>query len=123
MNIGMNPSKILMLTDNAIMLQKLLKKPPEENGQQGIDEGIEFLQLKEKCASVRTKPKIPKIDKVVAHHNIIEQIISEEDELIKNHKLHIDNIMEKVKEEVSILQEISNPKSEIEDYLNNLEKF
>jgi kinesin family member 2/24 len=114
MNIASTNTKISRLTDNAMMLKKLFNKPSkDDNDQQGIDD------IDGKV--VHVKSDYPPEDAVENHQRLIQQILKEEEELIKNHKTHIDNIMEKVKGEMELIQEASGPKSELEDYINNLE--
>ena len=114
MNIASTNTKMSRLTDNAMMLKKLFNKPSkDDNDQQGIDE-ID-------CKVIHVKSDYPPEEEVEDHQRLIQQILKEEEELIKNHKTHIDNIMEKVKGEMELIQEASGPKSELEDYINSLE--
>ena len=54
------------------------------------------------------------------HEKLIDVILEEEDQLIDSHKRHIDAIMELAKKEMALLQEVSNPGSDIDDYVKGL---
>lgn len=48
-------------------------------------------------------------------------ILSEEEEVISQHKIHIDDTVELVKMEMMMVQEVDKPKSDIDEYLHQLE--
>eukprot|EP00826_Nyctotherus_ovalis_P007218 TRINITY_DN11789_c0_g1_i2.p1 TRINITY_DN11789_c0_g1~~TRINITY_DN11789_c0_g1_i2.p1 ORF type:complete len:379 (+),score=93.47 TRINITY_DN11789_c0_g1_i2:759-1895(+) len=54
------------------------------------------------------------------HEKLIDVILEEEDQLIESHKRHIDAIMELAKKEMALLQEVSKPGSDIDDYVKGL---
>lgn len=72
-----------------------------------------------------SKPTAPKgptdISKLSEQHEkLIDVILEEEDQLIESHKKHIDAIMELAKKEMALLQEVSKPGSDIDDYVKGL---
>lgn len=54
------------------------------------------------------------------HEKLIDVILDEEDQLIESHKRHIDAVMELAKKEMALLQEVSKPGSDIDDYVKGL---
>jgi len=54
------------------------------------------------------------------HEKLIDVILDEEDQLIEAHKRHIDAVMELAKKEMALLQEVSKPGSDIDDYVKGL---
>jgi len=54
------------------------------------------------------------------HEKLIDVILEEEDKLIESHKKHIDVTMELAKKEMSLLQEVSKPGSDIDSYIKGL---
>ncbi len=54
------------------------------------------------------------------HEKLIDVILEEEDQLIEAHKRHIDAVMELAKKEMALLQEVSKPGSDIDDYVKGL---
>ena len=57
------------------------------------------------------------------HEELINNILKEEDVFICDHKSHIDNMVESIKEEMKFLHEVDKPGSDIEEYTNNLDKL
>ena len=57
------------------------------------------------------------------HEELINNILKEEDFFICDHKSHIDNMVESIKEEMKFLHEVDKPGSDIEEYTNNLDKL
>jgi kinesin family protein 2/24 len=47
------------------------------------------------------------------HEKIIEQILEEEEELILGHRKHIDDIVDLVKQEMTFLNEVDKPGSDV----------
>ncbi len=52
---------------------------------------------------------------------MIDKILDEEDELINSHKQHIDAVMELSKKELTLLNNVSCPGSDIETYVKGLD--
>ena len=57
------------------------------------------------------------------HGDLINNILKEEDNFITEHKNHIDNMVESIKDEMNYLHEVDKPGSNIEEYTNNLDKL
>ena len=57
------------------------------------------------------------------HERLIEQILEEEEEIINGHRKHIDDVVDLVKREMVLLNEVDKPGSDVEDYVNNLDKI
>jgi kinesin family protein 2/24 len=55
------------------------------------------------------------------HEKLIEQILEEEESLISNHRHHIDDIVDLVKQEMMLLHEVDQPGSEVEEYVTKLD--
>ena len=57
------------------------------------------------------------------HGDLINTILKEEDNFINEHKNHIDQMVESIKDEMNFLHEVDKPGSNIEEYTNNLDKL
>lgn len=57
------------------------------------------------------------------HEKLIAKILNEEEELISTHKQHIDSIVDIVKEEMLLLNNVDKPGSDVEDYVINLNRI
>lgn len=57
------------------------------------------------------------------HEKLIEQILEEEEELITGHRHHIDDVVDLVKQEMSLLNEVDKPGSDVETYVASLDKL
>ena len=55
------------------------------------------------------------------HEDLINKILKEEDNLINEHKMHIDNMVQSIKDEMTRLNEVEKPGSNIEQYTDNLD--
>lgn len=55
------------------------------------------------------------------HEKIIEKILEEEEELINSHRKHIDDVVEFVKQEMLLLNEVDKPGSDVEEYVKGLD--
>ena len=55
------------------------------------------------------------------HEHLIEQILEEEEELITGHRRHIDDVVELVKQEMALLNEVDKPGSDVEQYVAALD--
>jgi kinesin family protein 2/24 len=57
------------------------------------------------------------------HERLIEQILEEEEELITGHRRHIDDVVDLVKQEMSLLNEVDKPGSDVESYVASLDRL
>ncbi|CAG9311923.1 unnamed protein product [Blepharisma stoltei] len=57
------------------------------------------------------------------HEKLIAKILNEEEELITSHKQHIDTIVDIVKEEMILLNNVDKPGSDVEDYVGSLNRI
>lgn len=57
------------------------------------------------------------------HEKLIEQILEDEEALISNHRHHIDDVVDLVKQEMMLLHEVDQPGSEVEDYVVKLDSI
>jgi len=55
------------------------------------------------------------------HQQLINLILSEEEEVISTHRQHIDDMVDCVKQEMVLLSEVEKPASDIDEYVNNLD--
>ena len=56
------------------------------------------------------------------HEQLIEQILEEEEQLIHSHRTHIDEVVSKVKDEMTLLNDVDKPGSDVEEYAKNLDR-
>ena len=57
------------------------------------------------------------------HEKLIEQILEDEEGVIMGHRKHIDNIVDLVKQEMALLKNVDKPGSDVEEYVNDLDKL
>lgn len=57
------------------------------------------------------------------HERLIEQILEEEEQLINGHRKHIDDVVDLVKNEMTILNEVDKPGSDVDQYVKGLDKL
>lgn len=64
------------------------------------------------------------IDKICGdHENLIKVILEEEETLISDHRKHIDDVVDVIKQDMAILQNVEEPKSDIEEYVEKLDSI
>ena len=56
------------------------------------------------------------------HEQLIEKILTEEEDLITSHRSHIDEVVSIVKEEMTLLNEVDKPGSDVEVYAKGLDQ-
>lgn len=59
----------------------------------------------------------------IQHENLVNIIVHEEENLIQSHRKHLDGMVEFMKDEMKILNEVSQSSSTIQDYLSKLEEI
>ena len=57
------------------------------------------------------------------HEQLIEQILEEEEQLIHSHRGHIDEVVGIVKDEMTLLNEVDKPGSDVEVYARGLDQI
>jgi hypothetical protein len=57
------------------------------------------------------------------HGDLINTILKEEDNFITEHKKHIDDMVNSIKNEMNYLHEVDKPGSNIDEYTTNLDKL
>lgn len=57
------------------------------------------------------------------HEHLIEKILEEEEELITGHRRHIDDVVDLVKQEMTLLNDVDKPGSDVESYVASLDKL
>lgn len=55
------------------------------------------------------------------HEKLIEAILEGEEDLISSHRQHVDDIVELVKQQMSLLNEVDKPGSDVEQYVTSLD--
>lgn len=55
------------------------------------------------------------------HEGLIQDILTEEEELILQHRSHVDSMVDMVKQDMGLLQQVDNPSSDIESYVHMLD--
>lgn len=56
------------------------------------------------------------------HEKLIEKILEEEEQLIHSHRGHIDEVVSVVKDEMTLLNEVDKPGSDVEVYIRGLDE-
>ena len=59
----------------------------------------------------------------MTHEELINSILKEEDLFISDHKKHIDDMVESIKDEMNYIHEVDKPGSDIDEYTSNLDKL
>jgi len=57
------------------------------------------------------------------HEKLIKKILEEEEDLISNHRQHIDDVVDIIKQDMTLLQNVEEPQSDIEDYVTSLDNM
>lgn len=57
------------------------------------------------------------------HEKLIEQILEEEEELITGHRRHIDDVVDLVKQEMALLNDVDKPGSDVVTYVASLDRL
>lgn len=68
--------------------------------------------------------KLYKLDMVslcADHENLIKVILEDEENLISAHRGHVDSVVESVKQDMNLLDQIDKPSSDIEAYVISLD--
>ena len=55
------------------------------------------------------------------HDRLIKEILDEEEDLLKDHKSHIDSLVALVKEDCALLDTVEKPSSDVEQYIHQLD--
>lgn len=64
------------------------------------------------------------LDQMYSDHNIlINKILNEEEDLIEKHKQHVNEIINVEKQEMQLIAEVDKSGSDVEDYVQNLDKL
>ena len=58
-----------------------------------------------------------------AHNDLIKDIIEKEEDLISSHRTHIDAVVDIIKQDMSLLQVVDQPNSDITSYVRELDKI
>ena len=98
------------------------KKEPEYYNKTEIDE-FNIDNYVSKYANVEIKDDEDYRQLSSIHEELINNILKEEDVFISQHKTHIDNMVESIKDEMKFLHEVDKPGSDIEEYTTNLDKL
>ena len=98
------------------------KKEPEYYNKNEIDE-FNIDNYVSKYANVEIKDDEDYRQLSSIHEELINNILKEEDVFISQHKTHIDNMVESIKDEMKFLHEVDKPGSDIEEYTINLDKL
>jgi parvulin-like peptidyl-prolyl isomerase len=98
------------------------KKEPEYYNKNEIDE-FNIDNYVSKYANVEIKDDEDYRQLSSIHEELINNILKEEDVFISQHKTHIDNMVESIKDEMKFLHEVDKPGSDIEEYTTNLDKL
>jgi len=98
---GQNKGKIVKV--NSPSKINAISSYPNGNNEQNSNSSISPTQLTEE------------------HEKMIDLVLQEEDDLVESHKVHIDLIMDLAKKEMTLLNEVNMPGSDIEQYVSNLD--
>lgn len=59
----------------------------------------------------------------MAHEKLINEILTEEEEFINGHRNHIDDMVDVVKQEMMLINEVDKPGSDIDNYVSSLDRL
>ena len=82
---------------------------------------IDEYESKYKGIEIKNDEEYNKLSQI--HEELIDEILKGEDEFINEHKSHIDNMVECIKNEMNFIHEVDKPGSDIEEYTSNLDKL
>jgi kinesin family protein 2/24 len=82
---------------------------------------IDEYESKYKGIEIKNDEEYNKLSQI--HEELIDEILKGEDEFINEHKSHIDNMVECIKNEMNYIHEVDKPGSDIEEYTSNLDKL
>ena len=82
---------------------------------------IDEYESKYKGIEIKNDEEYNKLSQI--HEELIDEILKGEDEFINDHKSHIDNMVECIKNEMNFIHEVDKPGSDIEEYTSNLDKL
>ncbi len=113
-----NPKNYDKLSENLRNISNMINSPPTDSV---------HTKTPPACAPQPAEPKKPddawgkkteeELQKICGEHDkIVNVILEEEEEMIASHKQHVDEIMEMVKQEMQMLQEVDKPGSDVESY-------
>ena len=74
-----------------------------------------------KDIQIRSEDDLQKLSQ--EHEKLINTILTEEEEFINEHRTHIDDIVESVKQEMMLINEVDKPGSDIDSYVTSLDKI
>jgi kinesin family protein 2/24 len=74
-----------------------------------------------KDIQIRSEDDLQKLSQ--EHEKLINTILTEEEEFINEHRTHIDDIVEFVKQEMMLINEVDKPGSDIDSYVTSLDKI
>ena len=57
------------------------------------------------------------------HNKLIGMILSEEEDIIEQHKTHVNEIINIEKDEMTLITEVDKSGSDVEKYINDLDKM
>ena len=95
---------------------------------QGLPQPIQTIEVFALEARVQTESQLERKygrnveDLCNDHEQLIEQILEEEEQLIHSHRGHIDEVVDIVKEEMTLLNEVDKPGSDVEVYARGLDR-
>ena len=82
---------------------------------------IDEYESKYKGIEIKNDEEYNKLSQI--HEELVDEILKGEDEFINDHKSHIDNMVECIKNEMNFIHEVDKPGSDIEEYTSNLDKL
>jgi hypothetical protein len=70
---------------------------------------------------IRNEDDLQKLS--LEHEKLINTILTEEEEFINEHRTHIDDVVELVKQEMLLINDVDKPGSDIDSYVTSLDKI
>lgn len=95
---------------------RILNEKPESNTIQNTNYQSKYLH-----ADIRNDEDFQKLSNI--HEKLISDILQEEEDFISCHKEHIDETVDIVKNEMSLLNEVDKPGSDIDNYVVTLDRL
>ena len=81
----------------------------------------ENIKNKYKEIVIRNDDDLQKLS--LEHEKLINTILTEEEDFINEHRTHIDDVVELVKQEMLLINEVDKPGSDIDNYVTSLDKI
>jgi hypothetical protein len=111
-NINKNYSNNNIIQYNPIT-NNIVKSNYDQKGSPNYNKYVDMV--------VRNEDDLQKLS--VAHEKLINEILTEEEDFINGHRNHIDDMVDVVKQEMMLINDVDKPGSDIDSYVSSLDKL